>query len=63
MSCHTCGGRDLTVVGFEAVDGAKYRYCRLCESGWWECDGQEIAVTSILEAAASIEPVRRRSVA
>ncbi len=61
MRCESCGDRDITVVGFEAADHATYRYCRYCESGWWESDGEHVAVQSILKAAASIEPTRRRS--
>ena len=61
MSCNHCGGKDITVVGFEAADGAIYRYCRLCEGSWWEARGEPVAVGSILKAAAHIEPARRRS--
>ena len=62
MSCQTCGGKDITVVGFETADQATYRYCRFCEGGWWESQGgQRVGVGSILQAAATIEPARRRS--
>jgi hypothetical protein len=61
MSCQTCGGKDLTVVGFETADRATFRYCRFCEGGWWEARGEKVAIGSILQAAATIEPARRRA--
>jgi hypothetical protein len=61
MRCERCGSSQITQVGFGAAEGATYRYCRMCERGWWESRGRNLAVGEILAAAAEIEPERRQS--
>jgi hypothetical protein len=61
MRCESCGAGEITQVGFGAADGATYRYCRVCEHGWWESRGQHLRIGDILAAAAGIEPDRRNA--
>jgi hypothetical protein len=63
MRCKTCGSSEVTVVGFTSGDGSTYRYCRYCETGAWESEGQELETTQMLTLASAIEPGRRRSAA
>jgi hypothetical protein len=61
MKCLSCGGTDVSVITFEGVGGLLYRYCRECERSSWLSHGERLPTSQILEAAATIEPARRRS--
>jgi hypothetical protein len=61
MRCPNCGNCELTHVGFQAVDGAEYRYCGRCENSWWESNGTKIETIEVLKAASAIVPSRRRA--
>jgi hypothetical protein len=63
MRCKSCGSNEITVVGFTSGDGTTYRYCRYCETGAWESEGQQVATQQMLQVASRIEPSRRRAAA
>lgn len=63
MRCTSCGSCEVTQIGFTSGNGTTYRYCRVCETGHWESDGQQMGTKQALSVASAIPPMRPRHAA
>ena len=48
--CSACGSEDVVAISMDIEgSGVTFRACHHCEHRWWEKDGYEIPLESVLE--------------
>ncbi len=52
MTCSECGAGNVGEIQFSTVaSGARFNYCRHCETTWWLADERQIELDAVLQAA------------
>ncbi|HYH28325.1 MAG TPA: hypothetical protein VEA19_06085 [Actinomycetota bacterium] len=50
IRCSACGSEDVVAISMDLEgSGVVFRACHRCEHRWWEKDGYEIPLESVLE--------------
>ncbi len=54
MPCPVCRDKQLVEITLKAGDrNLVLRSCSTCETKWWESEGRQVALGSVLDAAKS----------
>ena len=54
MRCPTCRSTALIEIGLKLRDESVTMHsCSMCESRWWDMDGERVSLPSVLELVAA----------